>query len=167
MPYALIVNGVVVEVFGGEKRPQLHPSLQLQAIPAGLAVVPGWAFDGETFTKPPGEDLEARRSRQADAVRREFTRDQALPVQALGVQWNGGLESALRLDGARRLAELGGLDSVTFTDTANQEHLLDLADAAQVVLAVGEAYRLQFLLKQARLRDIAAAQSIEALEALA
>jgi hypothetical protein len=94
------------------------------------------------------------KSTKKDAIRTSFEDDIALPVVVNLVSYAGGMDSALKLDAAKRLAEAMGLTSVTFFDINNAPQVLLLADALAVVVAVGVAYQTSLARKQAALVKI-------------
>ena len=70
-------------------------------------------------------------------------------VTVNGVDFHAGYDSGMRLDAARRLAELAGLTEVTFTDRGNAPHTYTLAEASYIVLMVASDYQTKFQQKQA------------------
>ena len=77
-----------------------------------------------------------------------------------GVNYHAGYDSAMRLDAAKRLSELAGLTTCTFTDVDNVAHELSLVDAEGVILSVGAHYQAAFQQKQAWAIQIANATTI-------
>lgn len=69
-------------------------------------------------------------------------------VDVNGVVFHAGYDSGMRLDAAKRLAELAGLTECTFTDTSNVPHTYSIADAAYVVLMIASHYQTAFQQKQ-------------------
>ena len=63
------------------------------------------------------------------------------PVIAIDITWNGGMDSAMKLDGAKRLAELCGQDHVTFYDVDNIAHSLTMGQADELIKEVGIAFQ--------------------------
>lgn len=66
------------------------------------------------------------------------------PVIVNSITYNGGFDSALKLDGAKRLAELAKLTEVVFFDTSNQPHTLTIAEANFVILSISVKYQTDF-----------------------
>lgn len=110
--------------------------------------------------------LSQMKAQQQNAIRTAFDADSILPVSALGITWDGGFDSALKLDGAKRLAELAGLSNVTFYSSGNVGYALTIADAAQVVLAVSFAYQTAFARKQEAMVAIDAAATVADVQAI-
>lgn len=80
-------------------------------------------------------------------------------VVANGVTWDGGFDSAIKLDAAKRLAEAAGASDVTFFDAANTPHVLDFATAQSVIIAVASDFQVALATKQALMRAINDAQT--------
>lgn len=85
-------------------------------------------------------------------------------VDGNGVGWNGGFESAIKLDAAKRLAEESGLTEVIFFDVHNQPYTLPILDATAVVTLVAGDYQSAFGIKQASLVAIDNAVTLEEIE---
>lgn len=71
-----------------------------------------------------------------------------------GSVWNGGINSALAIDGAVRMAETAGLSSISLYDKSNKEHAVDIATGKNIAAAVGAAYQIKFALKQTLLNQL-------------
>ncbi len=119
----------------------------------------GDTYEGTTF-KSPGLSAEQLKS----AIRKAFKSASLEPITVNGNEYNGGIDSALMLDGARRKAERKGDTSVVFYGTGNTPISLTLPEADEVINAVGDAYELLFAKKQALFGDIAAAADQTALD---
>jgi len=65
-------------------------------------------------------------------------------IDGSGVLWDAGYDSALKLDAAKRMAELAGLTSVVFYDALNAAHTLALSEASNVILLIGSNYQDKF-----------------------
>jgi hypothetical protein len=94
------------------------------------------------------------KSAKKDIIRSDFETDITLPVVVNLASYAGGMDSALKLDAAQRLAVALGLTEVTFFDIANVPQVLLVADALAVVIAVGVAYQTSLARKQAALVKI-------------
>lgn len=79
--------------------------------------------------------------------------------------WNGGFDSAMKLDAAKRLAETIGSPTVTFFDVDNQAHMLSIADATDVVLAVSNVFQAALAQKQNLYDEINDATTVAQLDA--
>ena len=79
--------------------------------------------------------------------------------------WNGGFDSAMKLDAAKRLAETIASPTVTFFDVDNQAHMLTIAEATDVVLAVANVFQTALAQKQNLYDEINDAVTIAELDA--
>ncbi len=110
--------------------------------------------------------LEQMKLQKQDQIRSAFAQNENNPVDSLGQTWNGGYESTLKLDAAKRLAELINNTSVTLFDLNNIGHVLNLADAETVIIDVGMVYETLYQKKQGLFADIEAATDRAALEGI-
>lgn len=98
----------------------------------------------------PPFDVAASLNTKRGEIRAAFNTAAILPVtDEGGTAWSGGYDSALKLDAAKRMAEMAGLAQVSLFDAANVEHVLSLSDAEVVILTVGADYQAKFSHKQA------------------
>ena len=70
-------------------------------------------------------------------------------LEVLGITWHAGYNSGQRLDGARRLSMEAGMTHVGFSDVDNVYHNLTIAEATQVVMAIGQDFQTKFAQQQA------------------
>jgi hypothetical protein len=77
-----------------------------------------------------------------------FEKQFEAPVSALTFDWNPGYDSVLKLDAAKRLAEAASFADVTFFDFSNAPHVLTIAEATEVIMAIANHYSLEFTKKQ-------------------
>jgi len=96
-------------------------------------------------------ELEAARADTIKTIKDQFEVTANAPVDVSGVLYDGGYDSALKLDAARRLAEKVGNTTVTFYDASNVAHELSLADADTVIIAIASAYQAALADKQTKL----------------
>lgn len=94
-----------------------------------------------------------------EEIRQRFNSESNLPVKAEGKTWNGGYDSAIKLDAARRLAESAGLKEVTFYDIENKACTLSHTSAQKVVSTLAGDYQLKFAKKQTLFATISQADS--------
>lgn len=134
-------------------------------------------IDGEIVVISPEEEvlilaewatneLNTLRLQKKAAVRSAFIAESESPVLINGVAFHGGFDSALKLDGAKRLAELAGLSEVTFFDIDNLPHVLTIAEAAAIVLQIAGKYQMDFATKQSALVQIDNATTLTELETI-
>lgn len=93
-------------------------------------------------------------------IREKFEIDSNKSVLALTYRWNGGFDSAIKLDAAKRLSESAGLTSVVFFDINNIPHSLSFPDALQVIIAVASSFQYQLGKKNALLNVIDTSTSV-------
>ena len=105
--------------------------------------------------------FESARADHLDLIRTWFSAVESGPVDSIGVTWNGGYDSAMKLDAAHRLSGEAALPGVTFYDVDNVGHDLNLVDARQVVIDVSVQYQMLFSQKQQLMVATMAAQSPE------
>lgn len=112
-------------------------------------------------------NLDRLKEAKRQAIREALSEVEPLPVMdANGLWWNGGLSSALRLDGGKRLAMETGAQSVVFYDIYNGPHDLSFLEASMVIYTVAGAFRVDFDHKQALMLQIDAAETKAAVEAI-
>lgn len=110
-------------------------------------------------------DLDTQRINKANKIRTDF-KTSITTVNADGTSWNGGMESALSIDGAIRLAEQAGATDITLFDAENNEHLVDVATGKAIAAAIGIDYQTKFAQKQQLMRAIASASTETELDAI-
>lgn len=106
------------------------------------------------------------RARKKDEIRSAFEADSNANVTALGIVWQGGYEKALRLDAAKRFAQLAGQPNVTFYDLANVGHTLSFPEADQVIMAIAGAYQASFTRKQSKMVAIDQAANVSVVQTI-
>lgn len=115
---------------------------------------------------PPDDTLDFAKDAKRDEIRILFESEANANIPAIGTSWQGGIDSALKLDAAKRLAEAVGATTVEFFDAADIGHDLDMADATAVTIAVGVAYQTALAKKKAAFRAIEAATSQADIDAI-
>lgn len=101
--------------------------------------------------------LERTKETKRKEIRVEFYNDCLNSVVVDTISYHGGIDSAYRLDGALRLTEKASLTEVSFTDVNNVAHVLTIAQANVIILAVGQDYQTKFMNKQQKMVDIESA----------
>ena len=94
-------------------------------------------------------------------IRNTFNTQVELPVLVGTVSYHGGFDSAIKLDGAKRMVEALGGTTVTFYDVDNLPHILTLVEAQTVITAIGADYQTKFATKQAKMVQVENAITIE------
>lgn len=92
-------------------------------------------------------------------IRERYAQAATANIEVAGLTWDGGFDSAIKLDAAKRLAEAAGASDVTFFDAANDPHVLDFVTAQTIVISVASAFQSALATKQALMRAVADAQS--------
>jgi hypothetical protein len=127
-----------------------------------------WSLvDGNVVKKPfPAKPLSELKIEKLNEIRATYEAATALPVEALGKTWDGGFDSAIKLDAALRLSQAAGAQNVTFYDTFNVGHELDFVDALTVCIAVTVNFQMTLAKKQSLFTAINAATSKTQLAAI-
>lgn len=116
--------------------------------------------DAEIVKLPPkAPTLAELKASKIVEIRMAYEAAALTPVDALGFTWDGGFDSAIKLDAAKRLCEAAGQTSVTFFDTNNVAHDLNFTDALTVCISVAVAFQIQLAKKQTLFAQINAATS--------
>lgn len=111
--------------------------------------------------------LNTAKEAKRNAIRSAFNAASQLPVTlADGSVWNGGMDSALAIDGAVRMAENAGLTDLTLYDANNTAHAVSITDGKLIAAGVGAVYQSVFANKQAKMVAIEAAATLEEIEAV-
>jgi len=95
--------------------------------------------------------LAAMISLKEDEIRNDYNEASLLPVTHDAIEWNGGFESSLAIDGVTRITENAGGSEVTIYDYHNVGHVLTLTQAKALASAIGISYQVAFATKQARM----------------
>jgi hypothetical protein len=138
-------------------------------LPSGQSVMPGWSYSGGSFAPPVALlSLDQVKVLKRADIRKAFEAASNANVTVDGVVYQGGYEKAMRLDAAKRLAELAGQATTTFYDLANVGHALTIAQATAVVLSLSLAFQTEFARKQAAMVaiDDPATDSVGAVNAI-
>lgn len=86
------------------------------------------------------------------------------PTECLNINWVGGYESAQMLNAKRTLCLEMGLESCTFTDSVDADHVLTLIEAKEVCIKVAQEFEERRAAYKAKKRAIEACTTIEELE---
>jgi hypothetical protein len=110
------------------------------------------------------ENLFAKQEAKRSEIRQAFNTEADAPMpDPLGGThaYHGGYSSTGKLYNALSMSREMGLEFVTYTDTDNIEHTLTLTEALSVCLMLGGKYQTDFMKKQALMRLIDSADTIE------
>jgi hypothetical protein len=125
---------------------------------------PTWA---EIVSKDATLQLEIAKYEQKELIRENFLVDTLQPVEVVDENgddtvWNGGFDSAMRLDAALRLTQkLEGYTTCIIHDYFNVSHEYTFSGVDIVTVAIGGAYQQKFGKKEALLVQIDDADTID------
>jgi hypothetical protein len=142
----VIKNGIVTNTIEVESL-----DFMTGLVDASLGGKIGDMWDGKSFSEPPLsiEELEELLGTKKDSIREQAETAYETPVTLSdGSVWNGGMDSALAIDGAVRLAENAGLTQISLYDSTNAERVVDIATGKSIAAAVGAEYQRLFGIKQ-------------------
>lgn len=88
------------------------------------------------------------------------------PTECLNINWVGSYESAQMLNAKRTLCLEMDLESCTFTDSEDVDHVLTLIEAKEVCIRVAQEFEERRAAYKAKKRAIEACTTIEELEAI-
>lgn len=110
------------------------------------------------------KDLQNSKDEKYIEVKKDFTTQESENILIDSVEYQGGYDSAIKLDSAKRLSESAGLEVVTFYDAQNNPHELLLSDANNIVISVAGKYQKDFGKYQNLKVSIKNAETIEQVE---
>lgn len=110
------------------------------------------------------KDLENSKTEKYIEIKKDFTTQESESILIDGVQYQGGYNSAIKLDSAKRLSESAGLNGIVFYDAQNNPHELLLKDANDIVVAIAGKYQKDFGKYQGLKVAIKDAETIEQVE---
>lgn len=87
-------------------------------------------------------------------------------VDSVGRSWNGGFDSVLKMDAARRLVEKMGGSNVSLYDALNVEHKLSNEEAFNVIAEIGSNYQSKFRNKQLLMKAVDSAATKAEIESI-
>ena len=96
---------------------------------------------------PPTPTLDDVKARQKTLIKAEFEKHENDPVTYNNITWNGGENSAFKINGAVQLAQKTSATQVTLWDSNNNTHVLSLGDAEKVAVAIALAYEEKIVKK--------------------
>lgn len=110
------------------------------------------------------KDLENSKTEKYIEIKKDFTTQESESILIDGVQYQGGYDSAIKLDSAKRLSESAGAVGVVFYDAQNNPHELLLKDTNDIVVAIAGKYQKDFGKYQGLKVAIKDAETIEQVE---
>ena len=110
------------------------------------------------------KDLENSKSEKYIEIKKDFQKQESEAVLIGDASYQGGYDSAIKLDSAKRLSESAGLENVTFYDAENNPHDLTISDANNIVIFIAGKYQTDFAKYQALKVAVKDAKTIEQVE---
>jgi hypothetical protein len=129
-------------------------------IPTNVNVQVDWTYDGVNFYAPV-PTLSIAKQIRSSLVTSAYITASTANITVNSIIYSGGFDSAIKLDAAMRLSQAANQTSVTFYDVSNIGHILTLADALTVVIAVSTAYQVALARKQTALVNINNATTVD------
>ncbi len=110
------------------------------------------------------KELENSKQDKSNEIKNDFLKQEKENVLIGDVEYQGGYDSAIKLDSAKRLSESAGLETVVFYDAENAGHELSLTDANIIVLQIAGKYQKDFGKYQSLKVDIEKATTVNEVE---
>ena len=114
----------------------------------------------------PAYSLDDVKNIKKNEIKSAFLKASVEPITVNDVTWNGGYESATKINGAIQLAQALGQETVILYDIENKPHEMSLADAQNVVIEIGKKYQADLAKKQSLYAEIEEATTIDELKAI-
>ena len=112
------------------------------------------------------KDLQNAKDERSNEIKKSFAEEEKQNILIDGVDYQGGYDSAIKLDSAKRLSESAGFETVTFYDADNIGHDLSIDDANLIVIRVAGKYQDDFKKYQSLKVEIKNAKTKEEIEAI-
>jgi len=156
MKYAKIINNVVDHIIFEKKD--------------GYIQVPDNVFGGMIQTvdgfAAAKKDLETARNDKKDEITDAFNIESINTLEVNGIIYNGGFDSAIKLDAAKRLNETAGLTEVTFYDIDNKPNSLSIGGATVVIMTIANKFQTDLAKYQDLKVQLAGKKLVSTIEAL-
>jgi len=95
-----------------------------------------------------------------------FINESLSPVEVNDIFYNGGFDSAIKLDAAKRLNETAGLTEVTFYDIDNKPNIKSIGDATVIIMTIANKYQVDLAKYQDLKVQLAGKKLVSTIEAL-
>ena len=116
---------------------------------------------------PAAAQLQAAQTSQRALVKQSFTAAaNANVTDSAGNVWEGGMASGNSIFLACQLAQHAGATSITLYDAAKNPHSMTIAEGMGVAALIGQAYQVALGTKNSLNAQIAAAQTVSAVQAV-
>jgi len=136
---------------------KVYGNLKLLTVPelsaAKVDGIADWVKPVQTAPSE-SEQLLANKGYKKSGIRSDFSIAIDEDVIHNSITWNGGYDSVLKLDAAKRLASLNSLTTVDFFDINNVANTLTIIEAEEVIKVLGADYQGKFVIKQSLFVDI-------------
>jgi len=157
MKYAKIINNTVV---------QIQPNKEDGFIKIDDNIICGMVQNEDKTFSLPEKDIEQVRDLKKEELTNAFNEESTKPVEVNSIMYNGGFDSAIKLDAAKRLNETAGLTVVTFYDIDNKPNLLSIGDATVVIMTIGNKFQTDLAYYQDLKVQLAGKKLVNTIEAL-
>ena len=115
-------------------------------------------WNGEEFIAPTFEDLRVRKYREISQAHKEYVAGSVMT--SLGFPMQFGIQDSLMVEGAIKLAQESGAETIYLTDAEDATHYdISLADAQTVLLEMSTAFAQAHAKKQTLRERTAKAQT--------
>ena len=105
--------------------------------------------DNDTWRVKTTEDyLQDYKQQKKSKIKQAFLEACVKPLTVDDILWDGGFESASKINGAVQLAQALSADNVTIYDYYNQPHDLTIDDAQKLIIEIGKKFQSDIASKQ-------------------
>ena len=101
-----------------------------------------------------------------DEFTNTFNLESIKPVEVNSISYNGGFDSAIKLDAEKRLKETAGLLEVTFYDVDNKPNILSIKDATDIIISIASKFQDDFAKYQGLKVQLEGKKTVNTIEAL-
>lgn len=105
-------------------------------------------------TQSNDEKIESKKAELLSEAKALYTEKYTESVQVAGIDYQGGYDSAIKLNAKRTLISEAGLEEVSFVDVNDDIIVLTLEEAKQVCISVAMDYENKFHSYKAKKREI-------------
>jgi len=98
--------------------------------------------------KTPKDYLQNYKQQKKAEIKQAFLKASVEPVTINNILWNGGFDSAIKINGAIQLAQTTNASDVTIYDYNNQSNQLTIDDAQNLAIEIGKKYQSDLAKKQ-------------------
>jgi len=139
------------EFGGGVTLPSLPTILKT---PDELPVIPEPALPKRNYISAYNPDVPQLIDDKVLEIRKTFESDSLRDVEAKGIIWTGGYESAMRLNGKAEMLLHLGIPTGSIHSSDREPHELTIQEIKEVAAAIGYRYEVAFTKYQASRREL-------------